>query len=251
MSAPYDDTDAAARYAKARAQIAGEESGGLDGVVGILHRLCRSLTANLDITGAAVILMSAGESDGVAAASDERSRALGELPFAMGEGPCHDAYIARRPVLTPDLREVPGGRWPGYASAALSSGVHAIFAFPLHVGAASFGVLDAYAERPGSLSIEQEAMALTFAQIATEILLDGDLTTPYGKLDPGLSTALDGRAEIHQAQGMVVVDLGIPPAQALARMRAYAFASGTPLIELARKIIDGLTLSDDDDLNLE
>ena len=34
-------------------------------------------------------------------------------------------------------------------------------------------------------------------------------------------------------------------------MRAYAFASGTPLIELARKIIDGLTLSDDDDSNLE
>ena len=89
--------------------------------------------------------------------------------------------------------------------------MRAVFAFPLHVGAASFGVLDVYAEQPGSLSVEQEAMALTFAQIATEILLDGDLTTPDGQLDPGLSTALDGRAEIHQAQGMVVVDLGIRP----------------------------------------
>jgi hypothetical protein len=250
MSAPHD-ADAAARYAKAREQIAGEHAGELDGVVGLLHRLCRSLTADLDITGASVILMSSNESDGVAAASDERSQALGELPFSVGEGPCHDAYKARRPVLTPDLREVPGGRWPGYASAALSSGVHAVYAFPLHVGAASFGILDAYAERPGSLSADQEAVALTFAQIATEILLDGDLTTPDGQLDPGLSTALDGRAEIHQAQGMVIVDLGIDPAQALARMRAHAFATGTPLIDLARKIIDGLTLRDDDESNLE
>jgi hypothetical protein len=250
MSALHD-ADAAARYAKAREQIAGEDAGGLDGVVGLLHRLCRSLTANLDITGSAVILMSAGESDGVAAASDERSRALGELPFAMGEGPCHDAYHARRPVLTPDLRKVPGGRWLGYASAALSSGAHAVFAFPLHVGAASFGVLDVYAEQPGSLSVDQEAMALTFAQIATEILVDGDLTTADGQLDPGLSTALDGRAEIHQAQGMVVVDLRAPPAQALARMRALAFVRGTPLIDLAREIIGGLTLRDDDVSTLE
>jgi GAF domain-containing protein/ANTAR domain-containing protein len=242
----HGDTASRQRYDDARAQIVGADADGLVGVVGLLTQLCRSLTAKIAVMGAAVNLMSAGGSEGVAAASDERSRDVGELQFAMGEGPCHEAFAARRPVLTPDLRAIPDGRWPGYAPAALASGVGAVFAFPLHVGAVTFGVLDVYADRPGSLSVEQEVWALTFAQIATEILLDGDLTTANGELDPGLSTALDSRAEIHQAQGMVVVDLGIDPAMALARMRAHAFAHNRPLIDLAREIIDGLRLEEGD-----
>ncbi|MGI9084362.1 MAG: GAF and ANTAR domain-containing protein [Aeromicrobium sp.] len=243
MNVP-EDGDGAWRqqYADARAQIVGEPADGMDGVVGLLHRLCRGLTADLDMWGAAVNLMSATGSDGVAAASDDRSRDADDLQFTTGEGPCHDAFASRRPVLTPDLRSVPGDRWPGYASAALSSGVGAVFAFPLFVGAVGFGVLGVYADGPGSLTSKQETVALTYAQIATEILLDGKLTTAGGELEPGLSTALDYRAEIHQAQGMVVVDLRVKPAEALARMRAHAFAHDKPLIDLARDIIGGFEL---------
>ena len=50
-----------------------------------------------------------------------------------------------------------------------------VFAFPMNVGAISFGVMDVFTEKPGSLSTDQMTLALTYAQIATEILLDGDL----------------------------------------------------------------------------
>lgn len=217
-----------------------------DGVAGLLRQLCRTLTADLAVLGVAVNLMSAAGSDGVLAASDDRSRDVDELQFATGEGPCHDAYAARRPVLIPNLAAVTGGRWPGYSAAALESGVWAVFAFPLDVGAVVLGVLDVYHDRPGSLSREQTAAALTGVQLATQILLDGDLVGADGQLDRGVSTALDHRAEIYQAQGMVVVDLGIDPADALARMRAHAFGNATPLIDLARDIIAGFVLPADD-----
>jgi hypothetical protein len=231
------------RYSVARAQIAED---GTSDLVGLLQTLCRTLTVNLALLGAAVNLMSATGSNGVAAASDEKCKALDELQFTTNEGPCHDAYADRRPVMTPDLRSVPGGRWPGYATASLDAGVRGVFAFPLQIGAARLGVLDVFAEEAGSLSDEQVAIALTFAQIATEILLDGDLITPAGELEPGLATALDYRSEIYQAQGMVMVDLGVDLAEALARMRAHAFSHGIALIDLARDIIDGYVLGEDD-----
>jgi len=189
-----------------------------------------------------VSLMSAAGSEGVVAASDDRCRDVGEIQFATGEGPCHDAYAARRPVLTPDLRSVTHRRWPGYSSAAIESGVAGIFAFPLHVGAVVLGVLNVYTAQPGSLSQEQVAAALTRAQLATEILLDGDLVSAGGRLDRDVSTVLDHRAEIYQAQGMVVVDLKVDLAEALSRMRAHAFGNEMPLIDLARDIIAGFVL---------
>ena len=52
--------------------------------------------------------------------------------------------------------------------------------------------------------------------------------------------------EIYQAQGMVVADLGVDPAEALARMRAHAFGNEMPLLDLARDIISGFVLPVDD-----
>ena len=218
-----------------------------DSVADALQQLCRTLTSDLGLMGAAMNLMSAaGTSNGVVAASDDHSRDVDELQFATGEGPCHEAFAARRPVLTPDLRSVVDGHWPGYSSAALDAGVGAVFAFPLQVGAVVLGVMDVYTDRPGSLSQEQVAAALTCAQLATEILIDGDLFSTDGHMGRDLSTVLDHRAEIYQAQGMVVVDLGVEPAEALARMRAHAFGNGQPLIDLARAIISGFVLPEDD-----
>ena len=215
---------------------------GHDGVADLLQQMCRTLTTDLAVMGVAVNLMSTAGSDGVVAASDDRSRDVDELQFATGEGPCHDAYAARRPVLTPDLRSVAHHRWPGYSSAAIESGVAGVFAFPLHVGAVVLGVLNVYTDQPGSLNQEQIASALTRAQLATEILLDGDLVSAGGRLDRDLSTVLDHRVEIYQAQGMVVVDLSVDLAEALARMRAHAFGNEMPLIDLARDIIAGFVL---------
>jgi hypothetical protein len=227
------------RYVTARGLIAAEPADGLHGLAGSLQRLCRSLTKHLSLRGAAISLMSHTGSHGVAAASDEDIRQIDELQFTTGLGPCHDAFAARRPVLIPDLGSGSGDRWPGYTPAAVASGVGAVFAFPLHVGAVALGVLDLYASRPGTLPDRHVAMALTFAQLATETLLDGDATTPEGELEPSLDMALDSRAEIAQAQGMLTVSLRVGLTEALVRMRAYAYAHDQPLIELAREILAG------------
>jgi hypothetical protein len=197
--------------------------------VAALEDLCRDLTERLGLLGAAVNLTSGRGSAGVVAASDERSRRIDELQFSAGEGPSYDAVIYSRPVLTPDLG-ADGGRWPGYTSTAIEAGVEGVFAFPLQVGALCLGVLDVYAARSGSLSDEQIATTLTATRRAIEILLDGA---------PGLGDEIDQRAEIYQAQGMLMAARGIDAAEALARMRAHAFAHGQQLHALALFILAG------------
>ncbi len=106
----------------------------------------------------------------------------------------------------------------------------------------AFGVLDLYAWKATRLAEDQVALALAFARVATEILLDAaDRTAGSDGWGEGKEHGrlLDHRPEIHQAQGMVMVALGLTLADAMIRMRAHAFSSGRPLIDVARDIISG------------
>lgn len=205
--------------------------------VAVLQDLCRELTERHALLGAAVNLTSGQGTAGVISASDDRCRQLDEMQFSAGEGPCYDAVRRSRPVLTSDLAVEGTALWPGYASTAVAGGVTGVFAFPLQVGAMCLGVLDVYAVRPGSLSEKQLAATLNFARVATEILLDGA---------PGLGDAIDCRAEIYQAQGMIMVARDLGAAEALARMRAHAFARDLPLLTLALGILAGHDPLDDE-----
>jgi hypothetical protein len=155
-------------------------------------------------------------------------------------------------VLVPDLAMTARQRWAGYASTGLGLGVCAVFSIPLHVGAVTLGVLDVYADRPGVLGEEEMAMLLNFAMIGTEMLLDSRAPdnqdpAPEDTLDGRLDITLHRRAEVHQAQGMVMVDLGVDLAEALVRMRAHAFSRDLALIDVARGIIAGHALPGGDD----
>ncbi len=183
---------------------------------------------------------------GIGASSDPRSSRFGDLPFTTGDGPCLDAFSGRRPVLIPDLEQV-RDRWPGFSSAALEDGVGAVFSLPLQIGAVAFGVLDLYAWKATRLAEKQVALALAFARVATEILLHtADRTAGSDGSDEGKrhGRLLDHRPEIHQAQGMVMIALGLTLADAMVSMRAHAFSSGRPLIDIAREILSGGQIPD-------
>ncbi len=109
----------------------------------LIDRLCAECRSALQISGAAVALMTADGPGGVVlAATDEQARQLEELQFSFGEGPCVEASRSGRPVFQPDLAETGLTRWPGFAGGILDIGVRAVFAFPLRVGAIHVGVLD-------------------------------------------------------------------------------------------------------------
>lgn len=147
-----------------------------------------------------------------------------------------EAALTGRPVLVPDLHHsTEVGHWPVFAAAVLEqSDVGALFAVPLQWGTINLGVLDLYRTAPGSLSGAQLRDAISAADMAALMFLGM-------RTDPGdgawLDHSLHGRAEIHQATGMVLVQLGVSATDALARMRAYAFVEQRLLGDVAHDVV--------------
>jgi hypothetical protein len=234
------DAESSARELARRALTEAVVDEGLTSLPAALQRICRAASSSLSLAGAAIQVITGTSDPVVLGSSDNVSRRLGEIPFEVGEGPCLEAFAIARPVLVPDLLGGGQSRWPGYVAAIREAGVSAVFALPLHVGAVRLGVLEAYGVTARSLSAHEVSVALVLAEIATGCLID----TPDGSAaalldDRGLMKAMERRVEIHQAQGMVTVDLGVGLAEALALMRAHAFSRGVPLLELARLILAG------------
>ncbi|GAB3844057.1 GAF and ANTAR domain-containing protein [Dactylosporangium cerinum] len=212
----------------------------------LLERVCIDAARALSASGVGLSLMASDGVHGMAAASDPNAARLEELQFTFGEGPCIDAAAAGRPVLVPDLADGAMSRWPVYATAVLDAGVRAVFAFPLQVGAARLGVLDVFRSRSGSMSRPELGQALMFADQVVTTLLDGqERATRKDELDEAferrsldeLDEAFEHRAQVFQAQGMVMVQLGSSLAEALARIRAYAYATDRSLSDVAADIV--------------
>ena len=222
------------RTAKVWACITAAHDG--DGLVS-LAALCRAAVRCLGVDGASVMAMGGLQVREPLGASDGLSAQLEELQFTTGDGPGGEDFAFGVTGLIPDLESV-AARWPVFVPAAVAAGAQALFAIPLQAGAIQVGVLSAYRSRPGSLTPAQLADVLVFADIALQMVLDaaaGVSGSPdYRPLD-GLS---DRRAEVHQAAGMISVQLGVDLGEALVRLRAHAFASGAALGEVADDVVN-------------
>jgi hypothetical protein len=203
------------------------------------QRLCVAAAESLDgLTGVGMALMSEGRHVGMLGATDGAARMMEELQFTLGEGPCLDAAKSGLPVLQPDLAETAPERWPGFGPAVLGAGIAAIFAFPLQVGGIRLGVLDLYRDRPGVLSAEEFATALAYADAAVLLLLYlQEQRVPGAELHPQLADAVGSRPEVHQATGMISVQADVALTEALLMLRAHAFATERPLLEVARDVV--------------
>ena len=173
--------------------------------------------------GAGLSVMTEAGVRGVAAASDPASERIDELQFALGEGPCMDAFTSRRPVLEADL-----ARREGALAGVLGRGARPRRARGVRVPVADRRRPARRAgpvpRRAGPLSAEELAQALTFADVATTCCSTGrSRRRPGGRRRAGRGLAY--RSELHQAQGMVMVQLGVSLAEALALLRAYAYVA--------------------------
>jgi hypothetical protein len=207
--------------------------------------ICRACVDGLDVDGAALSLLTGSVTRHTLYASDETAQVLEELQFTLNEGACIEAARSGRPVFVDDLREpVEVARWPVFAAAVIErTDVRGLYALPLQWGTTNLGVLDLYRRHSPGLSQHQRRDVLAAADTAALMMLT--LRTEPAELagladgtgGSWLEPIVAGRAEIHQATGMVMMQLGIPVADALARIRGYAFVHQRLLIDIAHEVV--------------
>jgi hypothetical protein len=199
---------------------------------------CDACVHLVEASGAGLTLMNGAGRGESRYTTNAEAVLIEEAQFTLGEGPSLDAFSSAMPVLVPDLDAAPNHeRWPVFTPAAVRAGVRAIFVFPLRTGAARLGVLVLHRTTPGVLTPDQVANALVSTDVILALLLDELIQVrpdPTQRLDEVVRLS---QAEVHQATGMVSVQLGVPMEEALVRLRAHAFAHDRSIADVAREVV--------------
>ncbi|HET9692239.1 MAG TPA: ANTAR domain-containing protein [Acidimicrobiales bacterium] len=198
--------------------------------------LCRVAVEVTGLGGVSVALFAGEAQQAAACSSDPVAADLDELQYTTGEGPTVDAHRSGRPVGEPDLASPQSPRWPAFAPAAVAVGARAVFAFPLCIGAIRLGVITLHREQPGALRDDQHVDALAMADVAARHVLAQRAASAPGASITG--DGIDFHLVVHQAAGMVSVQLDVDLAEALVRLRAHAFAVDESLTSVAEAVVD-------------
>src|SRR6266516_6434587 len=94
-----------------------------------------------------------------------------------------------------------------------------------------------YRDRPGDLPAGQLATALMAADAAALALLYLG-SSRHGAFADDMDGHAAYQMQVHQATGMVKIQLGVTIEEAFLMLRAHAFASGRPAAEVARDVVE-------------
>lgn len=196
---------------------------------------CESAVAAADVDGGGLALLSSHGVRNVVFTSNDVSAVLEDLQIDLAEGPCIDAATDRAPVMAGDLRDAKhtyAARWPFFVPRIDDLGVGGIFAFPLLVGPVVLGTFELYRVARGLLDESQVSATVESTGVLGRAILD--LSEPPGFGDMG-----GPRTFVHQAAGMVMLQIDGTIDEAMAYLRARAFVEGVPLVDLSAEVVRG------------
>ncbi|PKV83089.1 GAF domain-containing protein [Streptomyces sp. TLI_146] len=179
-------------------------------------------------SGVALTLVDAGQNQLAVAVSDESARAAQDLEYMLDEGPSRDAVSGRRPVLASG--QAIETRWPAYGASITSLGIASVAAVPLDTAHSCFGALAVFDPRPGLADPDRLAEV---ADALTRIVLLGP------DADPELYGETDHRDVVQQAVGALSARTGCRIADALALIKAQAYAEDMSTELIAQGIVRG------------
>lgn len=197
-------------------------------------RLVAPFLELLPIDGVAISILNGGQRAALVHASDTTAAGLEESQFDLGIGPVFDSFAGADAVHVPDVAT--DDRWPPFLSHAQALGAAAVFVFPLRFGAASVGTVLCYSTATGPLDAATTATAMSLSRaVAGPAFRHAMILAREDEAHEGSPSEL--RREVHQATGMVLLQLETTATDAFARMRAYAFSHGITLREVAHDVV--------------
>ncbi len=185
------------------------------------------------------------DGSGVSLARDGRLQFTTAFPARLAElemtqiqhqsGPCMDAYKSGLVVAITDL-ESERERWPDYCALAESLGVGAVAGIPMWLSGNAVGAVNLYAEGTRTWTPEDIAAAVVMANMATNYLVNASTLGQQVQLSEQLQRALDSKAVIEQAKGMVTHAHNTTVDQAFNLIRAHARNHNVSI----RSVADGI-----------
>lgn len=207
--------------------------------------LCRPFLGPLPIAGVSITVITPSGAQSALCSSDLLAARIDELQFELGEGPHWLAARSGQIAMISDVATDGHSKWPILGAALGALPVGAIFSIPMRMGAVTVGVATLYSERRRELNHEQQATALAIASGIAEVAVQRAMASARDEssVESAANPAL--RREVHQATGMILVQLDTTATIAYSRLQAYAFANGQTMASVAHDVVTGkLTFKD-------
>ena len=170
-----------------------------------------------------------------AAASGELALTLDETQYRLGNGPCVSAAATGRPSELADTRAP--ADWPEFAAIAAAQGCGSVLSFPLPPHEQVSGALNVYGREfplPDRRSIDAVARVAAYAvvPVANRYLYETAVERAAH-----LQTALDSRAVIDQAKGILMERFKLTADQAFQVLTRVSMETNTKVRDVAERFV--------------
>jgi hypothetical protein len=193
-------------------------------------RLCRAFTKFADADGGAISMGFATSERMLLCVTDDLVSLFEDVQDTLREGPTLDAFRTARPVVCATWDEQ-ARRWPVLMESMPSSvSSTLLYAFPMLPEQTLVGVISLHV-RP-SRTLARSAAELDFLADVVGAAIVGGFPA-----EDDHHALWSERDKVSQATGMIVAQLGISPADALAVLRAHAFAHEGTVAEISRAVL--------------
>jgi GAF domain-containing protein len=161
---------------------------------------------------------------------------IDQAQYRTGDGPCVDAYRTGTPHRIKSTLEP--GRWQEFRHSAALHGVLSTLSLPLVVGEAPIGAMNMYAEIEEAFGEDDQRVAELFATQAAFLLANAQAYWDARILSENLAQAMDSRAEIEQAKGIIMATMGVTADGAFDQLKQQSQYENIKLRDIAREIVE-------------
>lgn len=173
--------------------------------------------------------------------SAEFVHAVDDVQYGLGEGPCLQAVATGVTQTSGSLGGDP--RWPHFGPRIGRMGVHSVLSLPLLLprpGADDrvIGAMNVYAHAKNAFGPDAVRIGELFARPAAVSVHNAQVLAQSQRLAVQLAEALNSRAVIDQALGVLMSRSGATPQEAFDRLRTMSQTQHVKVAEVARVLVD-------------
>jgi GAF domain-containing protein len=207
--------------------------GSLESVLSTITELASRILPGEPVTSVTIIRPRGATT---VASSGPLALELDETQYRLGSGPCLSAASTGRTAELLDTRNTP--EWPEFAAVAAARGCDSVLSFPLPVQEQLAGALNVYAcgtapAGPRTLKLVSRFAGYAVVPVSNMYLYESALERAGH-----LQTALDSRAVIDQAKGILMERLKVTADRAFQVLSRVSMQTNTKVRDVARQLVE-------------
>jgi len=157
------------------------------------------------------------------------------VQYKQGQGPCLTAAAHNATVHIPDMAAE--SRWPHWTGEAVAAGAYSSLSIGLSMHEDVTGALNVYANRRSAFSDEAVLLAQNFAGFAAVAMSNAHLYEKQVTLAQHMLTAMQNRAVIEQAKGIITAERRCTADEAFAILTRISQNSNRKVRDVAAALV--------------